>query len=261
MKDRLLDHFGHVAPLLEPITHLYPVELKAFAHLPSASCFNPRVVLESDETRRPLSQCVEIAGIDPHKPHWLFVLSEEDFGGATGRMGTAHFADVLVKRLADTVAAKRQPIVLAAQACLDALGRCPGLAADARLLPFCSYQAFLSLLLDAEYVFYWNIFSQSIIDRVMNRLPPFFFDRGHLARAMPAVLRLGIENYYAGAEPAYLDLEEPLVPSKLATIAASEDRRFENARARFSSSWSPLELVESLVEARAANVARSAAGP
>ena len=60
------------------------------------------------------------------------------------------------------------------------------------LLPYCSYEEFEQRLLDAEFVFYWQIFSTSTFLRLWNGLPVFFFDQGHNAHLLSPLQEAGL---------------------------------------------------------------------
>ena len=59
------------------------------------------------------------------------------------------------------------------------------------LLPFCPFVEFEARLLAAEYAFYWNVFSFSVVLRIANGFPVFFYDRGHLSRTIEPLYDIG----------------------------------------------------------------------
>jgi len=210
-------HFDAVAPLLARLPHLHPVPVAAT----KARCVpfsNPRMVASADELAAHRAAVSRWLGPRDEDARWLFILSGEDHAGEISRRGEEAFVDGLVARLREARSAGGRPVVLAPDPCLDALR--PRLAApdEAVLLPFCRVDRFWSLLLDAEYVFYWNQFSNSIVLRAVNGLPCFLFDRGHLARAIPPLRAAGVEAYFGGREPELLDEAAPL---SRPTLAAS----------------------------------------
>jgi hypothetical protein len=88
------------------------------------------------------------------------------------------------------------------------------------LLSFCSFQRFSSLLLSAEYAFYWNSLSHSMLFRLINRAPVFQFDKGHLVRNVKPLYKRIVHCYYQGWNPIYLDQEKELNVEKLSELAA-----------------------------------------
>ncbi len=248
-KRQLSDHFAHLVPILDGVKHLYRVEPCPGAAAGSVSFYNPRVVL--DETERAIlnQRAVKTLGVVPELKRWLFVISAEDYGAGAAQWGQAGFDMILARRFKETADAGRQPVLIGPPACIEAVRKGTSHPACLLALDFCNYVTFRSLLCEAEYCFYWNIFSDSIIARVINRQPVFFFDTGHLVRAMPSFLDAGIKHFYAGHRPPCLDQQTPLSANHLAVLSADEDRAFERARQRFAMSPKPDELVEQLLEA------------
>ncbi len=234
-------------PILDRVKHLYRVEPCSGAAAASISFYNPGVVLDETERASRHQKVRETLGVIPELKRWLFVISAEDYGAGVAQWGKAGFDDFLARRLKETADAGRQPILIGPQLCIQAVRRGTSNPASALLLDFCNYVTFRSLLCEAEYCFYWNIFSDSIIARAMNRQPVFFFDPGHLVRAMPSFLKLGIEHFYAGHAPPCLDQQTPLSPNQLATLAADEERELDRARIRFEKSPKPDQLIEQLL--------------
>jgi hypothetical protein len=104
-------------------------------------------------------------------------------------------------------------------------------------------------MLGAEYVFYWNVFSNSVLARVANRLPVFFFDCGHMAYAIPPLLEVGLRRYYPGCTLPFLDPRRPLAPGELAAEAARQEPGLEGARANVRRSPPPDVMVAELLGA------------
>jgi len=91
------------------------------------------------------------------------------------------------------------------------------------------------------------VLSNSLLARLANRLPALFFDRGHLAHVMPALLDRGIETYFAGAELTLLDQRHRLTVDALAALAAEQELSLETAFDNLRRSPTPRELVEQLM--------------
>src|SRR6185436_4962368 len=91
----------------------------------------------------------------------------------------------------------------------------PSDTVEADLLPFCPFPDFLRYVLHAEYVFYWNVFSASILARLALNRPVFFFDQGHMARLIAPLYDAGVQLHFGGKEPTYLDPTGLLEPDDL----------------------------------------------
>jgi hypothetical protein len=225
---------GLAAPVRE-IPHVYPVAPGDGAPERSAWFFNPRILVSQAERDALTRGLAGPLPLDAGRQRWLFVLSGEDYVAQCSLLGSDRFVALLLGRLEDAVRAGRQPVVVGPVACMDALaasGReIPGLV----LVPFASHGVFTGLLLEAEHVFYWNVLSNSIAARMVNRLSAFFFDRGHLARALPTLEARARLSYFAGAALAMLPPDRALEPQALTSAAAAQDRALAPAVAAFRS--------------------------
>jgi hypothetical protein len=252
-RQRLTDHFVQLAARLRDVTHLYLVPPNGLAGERKVSVFNPHILSDAASMQQRRTRLADRISIDLRRPRWLFLLASEDYGAQIARLGREQFEALLLERLEDAAHAGRQPLLIAPQPCVDSLSRAgraiPGLV----LLSFCAHDLFADLLLEAEYAFYWNMLSNSLLARLANRLPALFFDRGHLAYAIPALLELGLKTYFAGAQFAVLDQRQGLAPGALAELAAAQQLTLGNAIENFLRSPTPRELVQRLLgEGRAA---------
>ena len=247
-KQWLTEHFSRLSRVFADVTHLYLINTQAFARTQSVSFFNGHIILPVSafaECERKLSGWMRLAA---GRKRWVCVLSLEDYGAQVKRHGRARFDDLLINTLQQIARAGRQPILVAPEACLASIqGTGPSIDGLV-LLPFCGYDLFEALLLEAEYVFYWNIFSNSILARAINHLPVFFFDPGHMAHAIPALYDLGMKRYYPGAALSYLDQRLKLNPAELAVLAADQEHTLREARENFGRSPTPEEMVEKILQ-------------
>jgi hypothetical protein len=243
----LAAHFARVAAQLTDVTHLYLTPADDLAGARKVALFNPQIISDAASTQRRGPRLAARVGIDLRRPRWLFVLGSEDYGAQIARLGRESFDAVLLSRLEDAAQAGRQPALIAPQPCIDALASSGRTVGGLIPLSFCGYDLFVDLLLEAEYVFYWNVLSNSLLARLANRLPALFFDRGHLAHVMPALLDRGIETYFAGAELTLLDQRHRLTVDALAALAAEQELSLETAFDNLRRSPTPRELVEQLM--------------
>ena len=243
----LEDHFARLAAHLASVTHLYLAPADGLAGTHKVALFNPQIISDAPSTQQRGPRLAARLGIDLRRPRWLFLLGSEDYGAQVTRLGRESFEAMLLSRLEDAAQAGRQPVLIAPQPCIDALARA-GRAVDGLIsLSFCGYDLFVDLLLEAEYVFYWNVLSNSLLARLANRLPAFFFDRGHLAHVMPALLHLGLKTYFPGAELMLLDQGQRLTTNALGALAAEQERSLDTAFDNLRRSPTPRELIEQLM--------------
>jgi len=153
----------------------------------------------------------------------------------------------LLTKLIETAAANRQPVLIAPKECIEYIRYHSPKTLDSLLVDYCDYVLFTNLLLDAEYVFYWNIFSNSISTRVVNNLPVFFFDIGHLARTFKPLFQLGIQTYYPQSQLIQINMETILSLEQLQPLALSQEKSLKFARDNFKQSPNPQEIVMTIL--------------
>ncbi|HMC56781.1 MAG TPA: hypothetical protein VKH19_16505 [Gemmatimonadaceae bacterium] len=152
------------------------------------------------------------------EPYWLFILAALDYEIQVNLHGKAAFIDSLVARFREANDAGRRAVLIAPGDCLTAVKASAGLG-NVELIGFCDYERYVSLLMQAEYAFYWNIGSSSNLYRVFNGLPVFYYDRGHVSRWFPAFYDRTVQLLYHGHTPRILDHRDPLVPQRLRALA------------------------------------------
>jgi hypothetical protein len=240
-------HFARLAAQLTDLAHLYLTPADGVAGANKIALFNPQIISDAASTQQRGPRLAARIGIDLRRPRWLFVLGSEDYGAQVTRLGRESFDAVLLSRLEDAAQAGRQPVLIAPPPCVDALARSDRTVGGLIPLSFCGYELFVDLLLEAEYVFYWNVLSNSLLARLANRLPALFFDRGHLAHVMPALLDRGLKTYFPGAELTLLDQRKRLAADALALLAAGQEQTLETALDNLRRSPTPRELIDRLM--------------
>jgi hypothetical protein len=239
--------------ILRDLPHLYPAHQDVPGHLAgprdgrNLSFFNPRLLVPGTAAGLGGSAAAEPGGGASAAPHWLFVLSATDYETQYVEETQAVFVDLVIGKLRQTLQAGRRAVFVGPKDLIQSLKARMPAEEGITLLSFCSFKRFTALLLDAEYAFYWNVVSHSILMRLFNQLPVFLFDRGHLVRNVKPMYERVIAWYYQGWEPIYLDHREPLAPETLAGLAA----RFREAAGGicqgFRRAPAPAEMVERIL--------------
>lgn len=247
----LRGHFRWLSEALADAFHVYLAPRGIVGAHRYGSYYNTRGVLSQDERARRAATLSSWSSIEATRPRWLFILSPEDEALQVAEMGRERFAVRVADRMRDAVRAGRQPVLIAPEACFKTVqqqaGELPGVIA----LSGCGYLRFMLLLWDAEYVFYWNQFSASMLARVINEQPIFTFAPGHLVQALAEIRVLGAEHFYLGVEPTMLDVAQPLELDRLAQCEAEErPRLLEPVSAYLAQSPSPSELIARILEQR-----------
>ncbi len=246
-QQQLLQKLSAAGSALKHEWHLYPVMPESPTPVRRVAFFNPRMLVpESDRAALRNGLAIHMP-LDLQRPRWLYVLASEDYAVQTALHGRAAFHALLVQRLEDAHRHGRQPVLIAPQACADAVRGASNGIPGALLLSFCSHGMFLGLLLEAEYAFYWNVFANSVPSRLVNRLPVFFFDRGHMARAIPALLELGLRSYYPGVQLPLLDIGQVIDPEALLPNAQREIASLTTAVRHLRAGATPDDMLETVL--------------
>ncbi len=247
----ILEQFAIASHILKDTVHLYyccpdPQDEPFEGSEHNAWFFNPSLISgEKDGSTDPGTTPLHANGAGaPERPHWLFILGSVDYELQTQLFSEAEFLDILERQVHETLGQGRRCIFIAPNECVQKLrGRIP-VSARKDLLNFCAYEKFTSLLLDAEYVFYWNLASYSTFLRVINRSPMFMFDGGHLVRHVkPMAARMG-HAYYQNWTPPFLDPYEPLDNNVLAELA----REYREDTHRIVRNLEALPLPEQVID-------------
>jgi hypothetical protein len=234
---------------LQGAWHLYPVAPDGNDPPRRAAFFNPRMLVSDAERNTMRNGMALTLPLDAASPRWLFALASEDYVLQMKLMGE-RFHAALMARLEDAQRQGRQPVLIAPPACTEAMRASADRYPSVLLLPFCNHGTFLGLLLEAEHAFYWNLFANSVPSRLANRLPVCFFDTGHMARAMPPLMNIGLTTYYPGARLPLLDIGEPLLAAPLAALARAELDSLALAAQRLREGDTPDALLARILEQR-----------
>ena len=231
-------------PALEHVTHLYPTAIPpADDDVPRATFFNPAIIRPAATAPEPVQ-----SGGEDRPPSWLFVLSKIDLECQFALHGRRGFERLLVATMWQTLATGRLPTLIAPAETTKRVAR--KLPALAELLPGCPFEEFERRLLGAEYVFYWNAFSFSLLARLANLLPVFLFDRGHLARTIRPYHELARSCHYGGWDLPYLDQRRTLGIESLAPMAAAQQPALRTLREHWSAAPTPDQVVHGLLRSR-----------
>jgi hypothetical protein len=244
----LAEHFRWLSDALAGAYHVYLASDGIETNRRHGSYFNPSHVLGVTELERRAATLGTWSAIDRTKRRWLFILSPEDDAIQAAALGRKEFARDLAARLRDVEQAGRQSVLIAPSACLNAV-QATGIApANLIALSGCGYLRFMLLLYDAEHVFYWNLFSASMLGRVINQQTVFTFAPGHLAHALREIRVLGSRHFFLGEEPTMLNLADSLDADRLTELAATQHLHLLGPVCRYlAQSPTPTQLVETIL--------------
>jgi hypothetical protein len=186
-------------------------------------------------------------GVGSNDKEWIFIIATTDCWYQRWLWGAAYFSDLVASKLEEVRKMGRRPTLIAPLVLTDDISKRLKAGSGIRLISFCPYTQFIPLLLRAEYVFYWNCFSASLLVRWSEQRPVFFFDRGHMARVVGAIYPLGLQCYYLGWKPSYLDQTEPLDLNVLEVLAEDQRPAIRSVLEHRHLSPTPDQLVDMLL--------------
>ncbi len=232
---------------LKEFLHLYPTytDMEGITSFPSdeknRSFFNDQLVIPSE---------LQATSSD-EKPHWIFIISEVDFQTQSMHLGVPRFITYVIDLLTQGANLGRKIIFLGPSSLIQILRASEATAGyDIHLFNFGSYEIVMSLLLTAEYSFYWNVVSHTILIQLWNGRPIVLLDKGHLARSIPNLYERVISWYYQGWEPQYFDQNEPISLEKLAKYVEQHATQKAALMKSYRRAPSPESLFKSLVEGK-----------
>jgi|GEM_PF-2071153 len=172
---------------------------------------------------------------------WLFVLSQIDYDVQRRRFGTDRFHALLAARISEALQVASHVRLICPEGMKQAIRGLIDERVFVQSAP--SYLVFMRHLMEAQYVFFWNYYSFSLVHRVIARRAVFFFDEGHMVAIMPSLRQAGIDTYYAGWTPPLLSIEESLDPSAITREAGEMRARFDRIVDQLSACLSPMQLL------------------
>jgi hypothetical protein len=212
--------------IFDDMPHLTLFELKNHRDFRAVSFYNNNIRLKPAELSAYKHKAHKFLNIKPTSDFWLFFFSAIDYEIQLRRCPSFHA--VLLDRLNETIKNNRVPVLIAPSECIEVLkNHLKAGEGQAFFLTYCDFESFNGLLLGAEYVFGWNIISFSVFIRIMNELPIFFFDKGHLHHSIRGFYR-HIVRYFSNCRINIFRLENELTLKKLRLFSREQNRRLFN---------------------------------
>lgn len=229
-----------LAWLLRNAWHLYPASIEALPTRTKRRClayFNPLA--------QPIAS--EAHG---EPPTWLFVLSALDhrIQQSLARAQGGDFAGRLATRLRECATLGRQAVLIGPRALVRELQQQLAASHGISLRSEVPQAVYLQDLMAAEYAFFWNTLSFSILHRALAERPVFFFDDGHLARIYPSVWAAGRTLFYRGWQPPLLSLDQPMDERALSVHAADTRHAFRRIGLALRQAPSPAEVLRFAID-------------
>lgn len=250
-RQALSQALGHAAHMLVDAIHIYPTIAAARAKSDGICAFNPLALPAGDISNRLFSGIAP--AFNPDKKRWLFLMSQADYSceagsygrGKNERLGPEAFFSLLRARIGDAIDQGRQPVFIGPQPCVENLQDLS--ASGAVLMPLCEFSLFHAILMEAEHVFYWNIFSHSVAQRIAHGLPLHFFGLGHMVDGLRGMRERGLAYWYNNAPLPFIDPRERLATQTLEASARRQLIDFAVARENVLKASRPQDAVDSLL--------------
>ena len=227
-------------PPMDGVVHLYPTCAPDIGDgVPRLSYFTAPAVHGAN------TEAQEHGTHPSTPPRWLFALAEIDVHTQLVQMHLRDFVENILGMLRFAVAEGARPTLIAPSMIVDLLA---GVATpEMELRRHLPVTEFRRRSLDAEFVFYWNAFSPSLLERLANELPIFVFDRGYLSRALKPYYEAAKACHFGGWEPKYLDQRQLFSPYVLAHLAKQQRPALRQLRQRWQASPSPDAVIRQLL--------------
>jgi hypothetical protein len=228
--ERLRTEFSRSEQLLRNAPHLYPAFCYVPPHEATATDARNLSFFNSALLCLELESMGEESGNSGGRPHWVFLLSQTDYEAQDMFVGPS-FADIVTRKLVETLAAGRHPILIAPDKFVHSvISRMPTVD-GVDILTFCPF----------------NRLSHSILIRLFNKRPVILFDKGHLVRNVPAIYDRVVQWYYQGWEPKFRDHQAPLTLETVSAWARDYQLAADRICDGFRRASTPQQLIETLV--------------
>lgn len=229
-------------PALDDVTHLYPGAIPGGeSRFKRLSFFNPT----STYVGRSAAEASEQSSPGHSTESWLFVLSPDDLNAQRTLIGMPELKACLTGLLTGAVEAGARPTLAAPASIVKLLPRTVGNAA--RWLPDCPFIELENQVIQAGYVFDWNVYSFFYLTRLARGLPVFAFDRGLLAHTVAPVREMARAFYFGEWEPQLLDQRRLSSPYVLSHLAQAQQQSARSCVERWRASPTPDAIVDEIL--------------
>ena len=242
--------YRRIAALLEDAIHLC-ANLTACINNGSIqyrSFYNSQFLREDTELQSISNTISAFSDVSSDWPRWLFVIANFDLEYQRQLYGDRRFSEIVVEKMRDAIACRKHPTLIASPTLIDDVALMLGDEPNASFVQQCGFAEFELRLLDAEIAFYWQLYSTSSFLRLMNGLPVFFFDQGHVQRLLPRLYETGLEFYFIADPPIMLDASLPLVADELLAYKNSFAESAAKTQRQLQAVLSPEELFAELLD-------------
>lgn len=181
--------------------------LKDLPHIYGFPCSNNPQITHSFYNP---NYCKDISNKTSQNDQWLFVLGEIDFNLLVAKHGKS-FITILTNRLKDICRNANNTVRCVFPNVLTDLLKEPlSKYKNLHLFDFLTLSHYEDLIKESDVVFYWNVFSNSILMCYYYNVPFICFEKGHVAELSPKLFDHMSAGIYPNGEPEFIDFFSPL---------------------------------------------------
>ncbi len=223
---------------LRSILHLYPVPI-AKKHMPVGHRYL------SFFSGNPSELSVNQSSRGNEEKFWVFILSDVDYKLQMNN-SNGMFISFFYERIQEVVLLEKKPVIIGPK---EMIKRLTGLGLsepDVDMLSGIPFNQYIDVLVNAEFAFFWNYFSFSIVNRVLKQRPIFFFDEGHVIKYLTRKRSVSMDIFYCGWIPPLLAIDKSLDNVLLNNMTREASDHYAAIYTSMQKGMSPSNVLEHL---------------
>jgi hypothetical protein len=248
---RFTRNLNRASNSLSDVIHLYPGptdNIPNRSRVQRISFFNPELAKRDPAWEGSGERLKKTGSGRSTEKAWLFIIAPSDVSIQQRKWGVSGFANQLVHMLEQTREAERSPVLLGPSSLIRKVKSVLPTTFEPELMTFCSFTEFSRRLLDAEYTFFWNIFSCSAaFMRLARKLPVIYFNKGHVAQFSNLVYEDGVRCYFGGCEPRQIDHQD-FSKAALDEVVSKQKPAVDALLEYWKGSPTPRQVIDRLLE-------------
>ncbi len=200
--DNLKAEMSFLNEFLKDLPHVYG--------FPSSCGLEAAYSFYNDRFCSPEKKCSEESA---NRNQWFFVLGELDSKLLLEKYGE-DFIRILANRLVEVCGNPDNTVFCVfPKNIADTLRELFTPLKNIQVMDYVSLNEFETLVRTSDVVFYWNVFSNSILLCYYYDVPFLCFDKGHIANLSEDLFNHMSEGIYRSGKPEFIDFFEPMEPS------------------------------------------------
>ncbi len=223
---------------LKSIIHLYPVPI-AKKHMPVGHRYLS--FFSGDSSDLSVSQ----SSSDNEEKTWIFILSDVDYKLQMNN-SNGMFIFFFLERIREVISLEKNPVIIGPKGMIKRLTELGLSDPDVEMFSRIPFNQYIDVLVNAEFAFFWNYFSFSIVNRVLKQRPVFFFDEGHVIKYLARKRSVSMDIFYCGWTPPLLAIDNSLDNVLLNNMAREASDHYAAICVSMQKGMSPSNVLEHL---------------